>query len=101
MDRRGRSCLARTENRMKISVWLLALALFAGAAVAGDKYVNIEQRLSAEQRRATGIDTLTPQQLAALNAVLRGEEAVVAESVRKAERQKAPKGGTLAGFNDA
>lgn len=93
--------MAAQETRKKIpEVWLLALALFAGAAIAGDKYVNIEERLIAAQRHATGIDTLNAEQLAALNAILRGEAAVVAESARKDERQKAPAGGTLAGFND-
>lgn len=91
---------------MKISVmWLLALALVAGAAAAGEHYVNIEQRLSPEQRHATGIDTLTPEQLAALNAVLRDdvksiEARAVVEASSRPHAQTAA-GGTLAGFNDA
>jgi hypothetical protein len=81
-------------------LWLLALALAAGAAAAGDRYVPIEQRLSAEQRHATGIDTLTPAQLEALNVVLRGDrESIVAETVKE-EQARNPAGGSLAGFND-
>ena len=58
---------------------LLLLALAAGVAVAGDLYVPIERRLDARQRHATGIDTLTPAQLEALNAVLRGESETAAD----------------------
>lgn len=83
---------------------LLALALVAGAATAGDRYVPIEQRLSVEQRHATGIDTLTPEQLAALNAVLRGEsesvEAQVEARVQAKQKGREPAGGTLAGFTE-
>jgi len=80
------------------AAWLLGLALIAPIALAAQNYVNIEQRLSAEQRHATGIDTLTPAQLAALNAVLRDQEAVVEAKV--VERKEQVAGGTLAGFND-
>jgi hypothetical protein len=90
-------------------LWLLALLLAAGAAMAGDRYVPIEQRLSAEQRRATGIDTLSVEQLAALNKILSGEhEYAQIEATAKAEAELKSKpqgdpaaaGGTLAGFND-
>jgi len=83
-------------------MWLLALLLSAGAAAAGDRYVPIEQRLSAEQRHATGIDTLTPAQLEALNAVLRGESEVVeakAEARVRAERPAPTAGGNFAGLD--
>ena len=98
---------------MKIAkLFLLAFVLSAGVAMAGDRYVPIEQRLSAEQRHATGIDTLSAAQLAALNAVLSGEqESIKVEAEAKAEARAqaeaksaphtgAPQGGTLAGFND-
>jgi hypothetical protein len=83
---------------MKIP-FALALLLAAGLAAAGDTYVPIEQRLTPEQRHATGIDTLTPAQLAELNAVLKGDREAVAASVAK-EQQARNAGGSLAGFND-
>lgn len=51
---------------------LLALAIAplvtAGAA---QPYVNLEQQLTPEQRRDTGLDSLTPPQLELLNRLLR------------------------------
>ena len=52
---------------------LIAAALMltmSSLAVAVSTYVPIEQRLSAEQRQATGIDTLSPTQLQLLNQLL-------------------------------
>jgi hypothetical protein len=77
---------------------LLALSLLAGAALAADAYVDIEKRMSAQQRHATGIDKLDAAELAALNAFLRGQEAEVASGAREEAAARAP--GTLAGFND-
>ena len=59
----------------------LAIVLLASFAVfAQSGYVDIEKRLNAEQRRATGLDTLSTEQLALLNALLRdGETAHLAE----------------------
>lgn len=73
--------------------WLLVLVLVAPAANATD-YVNIEQRLSADQRRQTGIDSLSSEQLAALNSILR-------EETRKTEAEGGllAQGRTLAGFD--
>jgi hypothetical protein len=94
---------------MKITrVCLLFMALVAGAVAAADRYVPIEQRLSAEQRHATGIDTLSAEQLAALNAVLSGEQdALRVEAQARADadlrsRPHAEESGaaSLAGFND-
>ena len=42
----------------------------AGIALADASYVPIEQRLSAEQLHATGLDTLSAAQLALLNRLL-------------------------------
>lgn len=77
-----------------LMAWLLALVLVAPAAYATD-YVNIEQRLSAEQRRQTGVDSLSSEQLAALNSVLREEASKAAE----AEGGLFSQGRTLAGFD--
>jgi hypothetical protein len=51
---------------------LAALLLLAPALAHADTpYVEVEKRLTAEQRHATGLDTLTPEQLALLNRLLR------------------------------
>lgn len=42
-------------------------------AVAQPAYVPLEQRLTPAQLKATGLDTLSPAQLAALNTLLREE----------------------------
>lgn len=52
-----------------------ALAFAPDAAMAQQAYVDIEQRLTAEQRHATGLDTLSPAQLELLNRLLREESA--------------------------
>jgi hypothetical protein len=49
-------------------------ALVAGVVVAAD-YVALEARLTPAQMHETGLDTLSPGQLARLNALLRDEEA--------------------------
>ncbi len=52
---------------------VLALMFFLTAPVAPavQDYVNVEDRLTPEQRRDTGLDTLTVQQLELLNRLLR------------------------------
>lgn len=54
---------------------LALLVLVAFAASGQASYVDIERRLTAEQLRETGLDRLSPAQLAALNRLLRGEVA--------------------------
>lgn len=57
----------------------------AMSASAGEAWTDIEQRLTPEQRHATGIDTLTPAQLQLLNQLLSEEQhKVVAAEVREA-----------------
>ncbi len=57
----------------------------AMSATAGEAWTDIEQRLTSEQRHATGLDTLTPAQLQLLNQLLRDEQQkVVAAEVREA-----------------
>lgn len=53
------------------TIGILMLALTPIAATAQPSYINIEQRFSTEQMRATGLDTLKPEQLALLNRLLR------------------------------
>lgn len=53
---------------------LLSLLCLAPRLDAAE-YVDIEQRLSPEQRHATGLDTLAPEQLELLNRLLREQAA--------------------------
>lgn len=49
------------------------LALPASHAIAKQPYVELEKRFSAEQMRATGLDTLSSEQLDLLNRLLNDE----------------------------
>lgn len=62
------------------SILALIFLLSTGArvAIAQQPYIDIEQRLSAEQLQATGLDTLSSAQLELLNRLLRGESAATA-----------------------
>lgn len=60
---------------------VLLLAMAAPLAWAQQAYVNIEDRLSPAQQRETGLDTLTPAQLARLNQLLRDEAERTAAAV--------------------
>ena len=60
-----------------IFVLALVLSLASLAVAAEHGYINVEQHLTAEQRHATGLDTLSPAQLGLLNSLLH-EEAVKA-----------------------
>lgn len=64
------------------------LALAPLVAAAQQSYVNIEQRLSAEQMQATGLDALSSAQLALLNQLLSQEQAVVAQQVEQSVRDE-------------
>lgn len=71
----------------RILPWFALVALclapwFATHAQDGD-YRPIEQRMSAEQRKASGVEAMTPEQLAALNAFLRSEQSQQVEVVRE------------------
>jgi hypothetical protein len=61
---------------------LVALLLVSFSALAQSAYVDIEKRLTPEQRRATGLDTLSTEQLALLNALLRESDAKPGAEVR-------------------
>ena len=84
--------------------WMVLL-LWPIATFAAEPYVAIEQRLSAEQRQATGIDTLSSAQLALLNRLLSEDTAKIVESVRteakaEAQSERAAGPGRLAGLDD-
>jgi hypothetical protein len=66
----------------------LVAILACGATLAGQPYVAVEQRLSADQMRATGLDQLRPEQLSLLNELLREQQDNVAAEVVTAERDR-------------
>jgi hypothetical protein len=82
---------------------LFACVLASGSALAERPYTPIEQRLSPEQVRATGLDQLRPEQLALLNQLLSNEQAGIAaqsaqaERERRSEEAKAPVSSSLKG----
>jgi hypothetical protein len=57
--------------RLRIAT-LLLVCLSCGAALAADKPVDVRDAMTATQFHAAGLDTLKPDQLAALNAWLAG-----------------------------
>ena len=59
---------------IRTAAFLLAFTL-VGLAAAATAYIEIERRITPEQMHETGLDTLTPEQLAALNRVLREDAA--------------------------
>ncbi len=72
-------------------ILVFACLLASGALHAQQAWVPIEQRLSAEQLRDTGLDQLTPVQLERLNALLREERMQAVEATRGAGRESAPR----------
>jgi hypothetical protein len=77
----------------------LALACSAFALQAQEPYRPIEQRFTAEQLRATGLDQLNAEQLRALNALLRDEQTAQVSAVREETERKVQKSGS-SGFFD-
>ena len=77
-------------------VWIgvLWLALMPALAWSQSPYVKLEQRLSDEQLRATGLDTLTPEQLALLNALLDDQAQATVQAARADARAEAAAAGT-------
>jgi hypothetical protein len=90
---------------------LAVLLLASFAVLAQSAYVDIEKRLTADQRRATGLDTLSAEQLSMLNALLRDSEAghlaqikagAKAEVARDQPASAEPRtNGDFIGLNDA
>ena len=68
-----------------ISLSLLAMPVLA---VAQQRYVPIEQRLSPAQLEATGLDRLSTEQLRLLNRLLDEEQAVVEAKVEQSTRSR-------------
>ncbi|HZH44741.1 MAG TPA: hypothetical protein VEY50_11730 [Lysobacter sp.] len=81
---------------MRLLTACLLLTLAIAPAAAQDAYVPIEQRLSAEQLRETGLDALSPDQLRRLNQILRDEQAGVAQRAKaEAAREQNDRVGLL------
>jgi len=59
-------------RKLALAAGLMLLA--AGAALAAGGWINLEQRLTPAQMRETGLDTLSREQLARLNEILRNED---------------------------
>lgn len=75
----------------------LLLAICPSAFAARD-YVALEQRLTPEQMKATGLDQLSSDQLRLLNSLLDEDRKAVAEEVRQERRNDGPRvTGTLFG----
>ena len=83
----------RTSHFRLVTLLCLLLALSAGqASSASPDKQTLEQRLTAGQMHETGLDTLTPTQLARLNELLQQDES--SESVIAKERTGAERGAT-------
>lgn len=69
---------------------LLALSVLLALPLAAQEAAGIQSRMSAEERRATGIDKLTEAELAQLNAWLRrhAPDAEALETAREEGRQE-------------
>lgn len=78
---------------------LLVLFFSAFTVLAGQTYINIEQRLSSEQLRETGLDTLSPAQLERLNQLLR-EDTAKAVEIEKAQHRDQPVRDSYIGLDD-
>lgn len=76
---------------MRVFAVVLFVSLLVPVHAAERPYVAIEQRLSVEQMQATGLDRLSPEQLALLNRLLGAEHAAVASETRAAERDRRKK----------
>jgi len=75
--------------RLLVLICSLWCALAALPALAADPYVEIEHRLTPEQLHATGLDTLSPEQLALLNRLLSESQGQAVEEARAQARADA------------
>ncbi len=78
---------------------VLALVLSPLVAFAEQAYINIEQRLTSEQLRETGLSTLSAEQLKRLNQLL-NEEAVNTAKIQKSQSNDRPIPASYIGLND-
>jgi hypothetical protein len=80
------------SRRLPLVLLLLAFAPFAWSQSSAPPAGKVEQQMSAEEFKAAGLDKLSAQELAALNAWLQrkvGQEtAKVAETAKEADRKE-------------
>ena len=74
---------------------LLLVALVMPSLAFAQSYVPIENRLTAEQREATGVSTLSAEQLKLLNQILSGQEAVKHQEVAREREVRAEREASL------
>jgi hypothetical protein len=88
-------------RKFKLSLALLLMILLPPlVAMAATGYVKLEARLTAEQMHETGLDTLTPEQLARLNDVLAESEAARPAATAPAPSTGAPAERSFLGLSD-
>ncbi|MFC5577291.1 hypothetical protein ACFPOA_04580 [Lysobacter niabensis] len=82
--------LDKRPGRLRLLAHAIALlGVFAPAVASAERpYIAIEQRLTAQQIQATGLDQLNAEQLSLLNQLLREEQASVAVESAAAERER-------------
>lgn len=84
---------------MRAKLVFVLMLLMPFAVLARQPYVDIEKRLTAEQLHATGLDTLSPDQLKLLNGLLQEDvSSAVAASKTEAETERGSS--SLIGLND-
>jgi hypothetical protein len=76
------------------------LALTMTTLFAREAYVNLEQRLTSEQMKATGLDNLKPEQLALLNQILSDASSKQIKQEQVARRDNVNEPMLYAGMDD-
>jgi hypothetical protein len=84
---------------MRAKLVFVLMLLMPFTASAKQSYVDIEKRLTAEQLHATGLDTLSPEQLTLLNGLLQ-EDVSNAVAASKTEAETERGSSSLIGLND-
>ena len=84
--------------RLKKRLLPLAVLCIVALPLHARDYVDIQNRLTPEQMKATGLDQLSSEQLQLLNSLLDEDRKAVVEEVRKERRDDGPRvTGTLFG----
>jgi len=84
---------------MRAKLVFVLMLLMPFAVLARQPYVDIEKRLTAEQLHATGLDTLSADQLKLLNGLLQ-EDVSNAVAASKTEAETERGSSSLIGLND-
>ena len=78
---------------------VLAIAI-ATPALGQTAYIDVEQRLNAEEMHEAGLDALSPTQLAALNRLLREKTTIATHSSSTVEAAGSDEQGSYIGLDD-